>query len=142
MSTWTKFEDIEAWKKGRFLSQQVYEIIKNSSLSNDYDLSKQMKRSSGSIMDNIAEGFERGGAKEFIYFLGISKGSNAELISQLYRCLDQNYISQVKFKELYSITDEVSRILSGLISHLKDKGYKGFKFSEDANEYQAPKQNL
>jgi len=139
MATWKKFEDIEAWKKGRELSQAVYKITKSNSLSSDYDLSRQMKRSSGSIMDNIAEGYERGGTKEFIYFLSISKGSNAELRSQLYRCLDQEYISHDAFNEYYNLTIEISKLISGIVSYLKSKNFKGYKFHEDPGVYKPTK---
>ncbi len=79
-----KFEDIIAWQKARDNDKMVYELTHNSSFSKDFSLIDQMRRSSGSIMDNIAEGFERGGNKEFIQFLYISKGSASELRSQLY----------------------------------------------------------
>jgi four helix bundle protein len=136
MAIWKKFEDIEAWQKSRALSEMIYSIIKNTPLLQDFELSKQMKRSSGSVMDNIAEGFERGGTKEFIYFLGISKGSSAELRSQLYRCLDQNYITKDQFNDYYKLTTEISKMISGIVSYLKQRDFKGYKFHEDPEEYQ------
>jgi four helix bundle protein len=138
MAVWKKFEDIESWQKSRELSNEIYEIGKIYPMSKDYDLCKQMKRSSGSVMDNIAEGFERGGTKEFIYFLSISKGSSAEVRSQLYRCLDQSYIENDKFDELYSLSTDISKMITGLMAYLKNSKLKGSKFHEDAGEYQAP----
>jgi len=137
MASWKKFEDIEAWQKSRELSRAIYEIIKSTDLVRDFELNNQMKRSSGSIMDNIAEGFERGGNKEFIYFLGIAKGSCAELRSQLYRCIDQHYIVGERYDELHDLTLHISKMLSGIISHLKNSSFKGYKFSESPVEYQS-----
>ncbi|MFC2136610.1 four helix bundle protein [Bacteroidota bacterium] len=87
-----KFEDIKAWQKARIMVKKMYDLSKL--MRNEYELISQIKRSSGSIMDNIAEGFERGGRKEFIHFLSIAKGSSGELRSQLYRLLDNGFISK------------------------------------------------
>ena len=83
MATFKRFEDIEAWQKSRILSKKINTITKYPLYKDDPDLRRQLKRSSGSAMDNIAEGFERGGKKEFIQFLSISKGSVGETRSQL-----------------------------------------------------------
>jgi four helix bundle protein len=85
MATIKKFEDIEAWQKARVLCQEIYRISREGQFAKDFALRNQICASSGSIMDNIAEGFERGGRKEFIQFLGIAKGSSGEVKSQLYR---------------------------------------------------------
>jgi len=87
--TFSNFEEIRAWQKARTLAREVYYLTRTESFKHQYHISDQMKRSSGSVMDNIAEGFDRGGRKEFIHFLSISKGSISELRSQLYRALDQ-----------------------------------------------------
>ena len=95
-----KFEDIIAWQKARELDKEIISLILNSaSFSKDFALIDQMKRSSGSIMDNLAEGFERGGNKEFIQFLYISKSSCGELRSQLYRSYDRGYIDNNTLEE-------------------------------------------
>ena len=123
-----KFEDLEVWKKARELAKRIYSVTNSDKFRHEFTLINQMKRSSGSIMDNIAEGFDRDGSKEFKQFLSIAKGSVAELKSQLYRCFDQDNLNQNTFSELYCHCDEVSKMLSGLIKFLKDTGYKGLKY--------------
>lgn len=130
MATFEKFEDMEAWQKARSLSRLIYEDIRSEPFSKDFGLKDQITRSSGSVMDNISEGFDRGGKVEFIHFLTISKGSAGEVKSQLYRASDQNYISEKRFNELYTLADDVSRMISGLISYLNKTSIKGFKFKD------------
>ena len=87
-----------------------------------------MRGSVGSIMDNIAEGFERGSKFEFINSLTTSKGETGELKSQLYRCLDNKYISQILFDELYALADEITKMITGFINYLNKSKIKGQKF--------------
>lgn len=123
------FEDIIAWQKARINDEKIFETIINSKVfSKDLALVDQIKRASGSIMDNIAEGFERGGNKEFIQFLYYAKGSSSEVRSQLYRALDRGYIDQTTFDNLYTQTIEISKLISGLIKYLQDSNIKGEKF--------------
>lgn len=86
-----RFEDLEIWQLSRSLCNEIYEIIENSQLKQNFKLSNQIDGSSGSIMDNIAEGFERNGNKEFLQFLSIAKASCGETRSQLYRVLDRKF---------------------------------------------------
>ena len=127
MATFKKFEDIEAWQKARVLSKLLYSETFKESFAQDYALKDQARRSCGSIMDNIAEGFDRGGKKEFIHFLSISKASAAELKSQLYRAFDLNYINNEKFKELYSMIDDIGKMIAGLSIYLQKTDIKGLK---------------
>jgi four helix bundle protein len=93
MATIKSFEEIEAWQRARPLSKEIFELKIFGSFSKDYRLRDQINRSTGSIMDNIAEGFERGGTKEFIQFLAIAKGSAGEVRSQLYRARDRKHLN-------------------------------------------------
>ncbi|MFH1321131.1 MAG: four helix bundle protein [Bacteroidota bacterium] len=131
MATIERFEDIIAWQKARELSKKVYEITKTGGLSKDFKLKDQMTDSSGSIMDNIAEGFERGGNGEFIQFLGYAKGSSGELRSQLYRILDQEYITKAKFNELYTLADDIGKMIKGLIDYLNSTDIRGQKYKQE-----------
>src|SRR5205807_9337640 len=92
-----KFEDIIAWQKARELAREVYRHAKLAPFSKDFGLRDQIPRAAVSTMSNIAEGFERGGDKEFIQFLSPSKGSCGEVRSQLYVALDQQYITPTGF---------------------------------------------
>ena len=130
MATVKRFEDLEVWKKSRVLSKDVFEIITTGKLATDYRLRDQMNGSSGSIMDNIAEGFERGSKLEFINFLSFSKGSAGELRSQLYRSLDRKYITQEKFDDLIGKAEEIGKMTAGLIDYLNKSLLKGNKFKD------------
>jgi four helix bundle protein len=128
MSTFKKFEDIEAWKKSRILTKEIYNVTKQRVFYKDIGLREQIRRASVSIMANIAEGFERSGNKEFIQFLSISKGSSAEVRSHLYVALDQEYITQEIFNNLYQMSDEICKMINGLVSYLKSSSKKGRKY--------------
>jgi four helix bundle protein len=110
-----KFEDIVAWKKARELSLLVYGAFKHS---RDFGFREQIQRAAVSVMNNIAEGFERRGDKEFKRFLFIGKGSCGEVRSMLYISLDLGYIKEDNFKELYNLSLEISKMLSGFIKKL------------------------
>ena len=114
-----KFEDIIAWQEARKLTKMIYDVSKsNKVFSKNYRFKDQITSAATSIMSNIAEGFSRHTKKEFVQFLFIAKGSAAEVQSQLYVALDQNYITEKEFKEFYSKADEVAKILSGFITYL------------------------
>src|SRR5438477_3478012 len=102
MATIKRFEEIKAWQKARTLNSKVGDLIDRGQFKKSYRLINQIEGSAGSIMDNIAEGFERSGNKEFVQFLYISKGSCGEFRSQLYRALDRSYINDEEFKNLYT----------------------------------------
>ncbi len=122
MTTFQKFEEINAWKKARALTRQVYLITSEGLFSADYSLRDQIRRSSVSIMANIAEGFGRFSDKEFANFLNIAKGSATEVQSHLYVALDLKFISNDEFEKLYHLLDEIARMLFSLRKHLKSEG--------------------
>lgn len=128
MSGFKRFEDIEAWQLARVLCKLIYSYIQREKFSKDYSTVNQINKSSSSIMDNIAEGFERGGNKEFIQFLYIAKASCGELRSQLYRVLDRNYINEEEFKDLFDRSLTISKKLGALINYLRNSDYKGTKY--------------
>ncbi|MBS4015750.1 MAG: four helix bundle protein [Candidatus Latescibacteria bacterium] len=114
-----RFEDIEAWKKARVLTNKIYGICRTDNFRKDYDLINQMKRASVSVMANIAEGFARRTNKELINFLGMAHGSVAELQSHLYVALDQKYLARKDFSILYDEANGVSKLIQGFVNYLK-----------------------
>ena len=128
MATITKFEDLEIWQLARELSREVYLLTFVEPIKNDFRLKDQMRGSSGSMMDNIAEGFERASKLEFINSLSYSKGEAGELKSQLYRALDNKYISQEIFDNLYSKADLITKKITAFITYLNTSKIKGQQF--------------
>lgn len=128
MATITKFEQIDAWQKARVLTRHIYEITGQGKFARDFGLRDQIRRASVSSMSNIAEGFERGGNKEFIQFLSDAKGSAGEVKSQLYVALDVKFIDQPQFEELYKLADETSHLIGGFMRYLQNTPLRGTKF--------------
>ena len=128
MATFKRFEEIHAWQKARILNDKIGQLIDGGRFQHNYRLVAQIESSAGSIMDNIAEGFERSGNREFLQFLYIAKGSCGEFRSQLYRAVDRNYISQDEFSDLYDGAKEVIVMLQKLIDYLQSSEYKGVKY--------------
>ena len=129
MATIRSFEDIEAWRKARELSKEIFEITMTGTFAKDFSLRDQINRATGSIMDNIAEGFERGGTREFIQFLAIAKGSAGEVRSQLYRALDRKHLENSQHIILLGNITKVSKMINGFITYLRDLNHKGMKFN-------------
>ena len=131
MATIRRFEEMEIWQLAKKLAQDIFDTYINSeAFMQDYKLKDQINGSSGSVMDNIAEGFERNSRNEFINFLSYAKGSTGEVKSQLYRALGRKYISQETFDKLYLQADELARKIASFIKYLNNSNYKGNKFKE------------
>lgn len=128
MSTFQRFEEIEAWQKARHLTRELYAISGEDPFSKDFGLRDQIRKASVSIMSNIAEGFERSGTAEFVQFLAVAKGSAGEVRSQLYVALDHGYISAATFQRLSDLATEIARMISGLMTYLRKSSIKGTKF--------------
>jgi len=123
-----RFEDIEGWKKGRELRKAIYKHSQHGEFARDFSLKDQIRRAAQSVTSNIAEGFERGGNREFIQFLSDAKGSCGEVRDQLYTALDENYVTQAEFDRLYAMATETSRLIAGFIKYLQQSELRGTKF--------------
>lgn len=134
MPTIKNFEDLQVWQLARAFAHDIYKETRNGSFVSDFKLRDQINGSAGSIMDNIAEGFERDGNKEFSQFLSIAKGSAGETRSQLYRALDREHIDKVKFELLFKKAITISKQLSGLMRYLNSSDVKGLKFLKEPLE--------
>ncbi len=128
MATIQSFEDLKVWQKSRILCKEIFELITTGSFAKDFALVNQINKSSGSVMDNIAEGFGRMGNKEFIKFLTYTYGSALECKSQLYRAFDRKYISNEKSEELFGLIEEIKKMTNALITYLGNSDLKGQKF--------------
>jgi four helix bundle protein len=130
MSAIKRFEDLKCWQSAGELCKLIYQFTRKENFSKDFSLVKQIRDSSGSGMDNIAEGFERGGNNEFIQFLSVSRGSIAEVKSQLYRAFDQRYIDENELNKAYGLSTQTGKETTNLMLYLKNSDMKGFKFCE------------
>lgn len=113
-----RFEDIESWQMGREMTQRVYDVTNIGAFARDYGLKDQIRRASGSVMHNIAEGFDGGSNLEFIKFLKYAQRSCSEVQSQLYVAIDQHYIESAKFQQIYDLAGEIHSKIGGFIKYL------------------------
>lgn len=128
MTTIERFEDIEAWQLAREMTKAIYAISNDGAFARDFGLRDQIRRASVSIMSNIAEGFERGGDKEFFQFVSLAKGSSGEVRAQLYVALGAGYIDQQTFSRLSDMATQINRMLAGLMKYLRSSELKGSKY--------------
>ena len=128
MATIKRFEDLEVWQKAREFCIEVNTIITREPFAKDFGLRDQLNRSSGSVMDNIAEGFEREGRLEFIQFLSYAKSSAGEVRSQLSRAKDRGYINETEFVHLHEKILQLGKMLGGFMNYLKKCEIKGLKY--------------
>ena len=122
------FEDLVAWQLARELVKEIYRETSSGNFSRDFGLKDQVRRAAVSVISNIAEGFERGGNKEFIQFLYHAKGSCGEVRTQLYLAWDLDYLTDDTFQRLYELVRRTGEIISGLIRYLGKSEMKGNKF--------------
>lgn len=130
MATVQKFEELEVWQLARELSQTIYPLTFLDPIAKDFRFRDQLRGSCGSVMDNIAEGFERGSKLEFINSLTVAKGEVGELKSQLYRGLDNHYFSVEQFEGFYTLANRITKMLTTFINYLNKSAIKGQKFKE------------
>ena len=123
-----RFEDLEIWSLARELYKRVFKLTSREPFCNDFRFRDQMRNSAGSVSDNIAEGFERGGNKEFVQFLWVAKGSCGETRCQSYRAFNSDYITDEELNELLERTDQISRKTANLIKSIKSSERKGIKY--------------
>ena len=121
---------MEVFQKARQLCVAIYKITNEAPFKGDVRFVQQIRAAAGSIMDNIAEGFERDGNKEFVNFLYIAKGSCGEVRSQIVRATDVNHIDSETAKSLYQDCMEISKLLAAFISSIKKSGMKGRKYQQ------------
>ena len=128
MASVKDFEELAIFQKARELSQRIYPVTNKDGFKSDFRFAQQIRAAAGSIMDNIAEGFERGGNKEFLNFLYIAKGSCGEVRSQLIRANDVGYLTKEEYNELYTECRKLSAGIMNFIKELRASEYTGAKF--------------
>ena len=116
-----RFEDLQAWQEARSVTQRVYKLTQEPEFRRDYGLVDQVRRASVSVMNNIVEGFDSGSSAEFVRFLGYARRSGSEVQSCLYVALDQRYVSQTKFQEMYESVERARSLIAGFIRYLRQR---------------------
>lgn len=114
-----RFEDLQSWQRARQLTNVVYDLTERSKFVKDFRLSNQIQGAAGSVMHNIAEGFDSGTNTEFIRFLKMSRRSASEVQSELYLALDRKYIDQNELTQAYDLATETKRLINGMIAYLR-----------------------
>jgi len=114
-----RFEDLQSWQKARQLTNLIYDLTEHPKFSKDFRLNGQIQGAAGSIMHNIAEGFDAGTNPEFIRFLKMARRSASEVQSELYLALDRKYINQDELTTTYTLATEAKRLINGMIGHLR-----------------------
>ena len=131
MSEIHKIEDLRVWQNARILCKIIYTLTHKEDFEKDFRFVQQIRAAAGSIMDNIAEGYGRGGNKEFIQFLSIAKGSTLEVLSQLYRAYDVQHITEQELIETKQLLNTISVMLHNLIERLKQSDIKDSKYNKE-----------
>ena len=123
-----RFEDLDVFQRARELCKKIYTITDTEPFRHDLRFAQQIRAAAGSVMDNIAEGYERNGNKEFVNFLYIAKGSCGEVRSQLIRANDVRFIDDTTFQQLYDEALEVGRKIYCLSEAIRRTGNPGNKY--------------
>lgn len=131
MATITDFEDLEIWQLARQLNKDVYPLLNILQESKNFELKGQLDGSAGSVMDNIAEGFERDGNREFIQFLSVSKSSLGEVRSQLYRAFDRDFMDEKELLKLRTDCKTLGNKIGKFMTYLRNSDIKGKKFKNN-----------
>ena len=126
----TTYRDIDSWKQARALTRDIYHITNSGALAQDFGLRDQMRRSAISVMSNIAEGFGRGGNREFIQFLAYARGSILELQTQIIIAHDVEYIDSTQFDDLSDQCRAIKGLINGLIRYLRQSNQRGSRFTD------------
>jgi four helix bundle protein len=129
MATFKRFEDIEAWQGARGLAQTIYQVTNEGAFARDFGLRDQIRRAAVSVMANIAEGFGRGGNREFLLFLGNARGSLAEVRSHLYVAMDSGLLSQAVSEPIFERATRIEAQISGLMRYLGNSDMRGARFA-------------
>jgi four helix bundle protein len=129
MATITQLEDLKVWQKARALCKRAYALCKHPEFKSDPGFRQQILNSSGSVMDNIAEGFGRMDRKEFIQFLAIAEGSLSEFISQTYRAYDRGVLDEAEVQSILEEQRELSKMIKRLMNYLRQSEIKGNKYA-------------
>lgn len=124
MATVKRFEDLECWQAARELTRYVYKLTKKEKFSRDFELVRQIRKSSVSSMGNTAEGFHRNSNKDFMKFLGYSRSSIAETVSHSYVAYDQEYIDDIELEEVKRLSDIAWKKINNFISYLNKSSKK------------------
>ena len=119
-----RFEDLECWQEARVITKMVYRLSRIAAFSRDYRLKDQITGASVSIMNNIAEGFGSQSNQEFIRFLGYARRSASEVQTCLYVALDQEYVEEDKFKEVYDQAGKTRQLIDGLLRYLRKESQR------------------
>ncbi len=123
-------EDLHVWKSARLLARHIDELIKTGKLNRNQPLETQLRRSSISVVSNIAEGFGRGGNREFINFLSMARGSLNELLSQVILAYDAGSCPDHLYKTIRGTIEETGKLIGGMTRYLKKTEYSGSKFNQ------------
>ena len=131
MATIKKFEELEIWQSARKLNMEISPVLENLQETKNFKLKEQLDGSAGSVMDNIAEGFERDGSREFLPFLAISKGSLGEVRSQLYRAFDRKILNEKELTEFQIKCSELATKIANFMRYLNQTSFRGNKFKHN-----------